>query len=82
MTIAQILNALYTMALESAESALADYVYTYDYAIASDGVQIGVMVAANQHSTGNIILTCEHEQFSTNNFDLAAQALFNALQYS
>lgn len=80
MTLSQILNALYNMALESAQSALADYTYTYDYAIASDGVQIGVMVAANRHSTGNIILTCENEQFCTGDFDLAAQALFNALQ--
>lgn len=80
MTIAQILKALYSMALESAESAIADYVYTYDYAVAADGIQIGVMVAANQHNTGAIILTCENEQFCTSDFDLAAQALFNAIQ--
>lgn len=81
MTLHHILQALYSMALESALvcTSCEQHTYTYDFAIASDGTLISVLVAASKFTTGEIVLTCDNEQFRTNDFTLAAYALYNAI---
>lgn len=84
MTLQYILQALYSMALESAAicNDCEQYTYTYDCAIAIDGTLISIMVAASKYTTGIVKLICGNEQFETSDFNRAAAALHYALTYT